>query len=103
MQVINLKNSIQYKSDSIEKLSIMSNQQCSVTLIAMDAGKERTQHIDPYDEAVIVLEGEAEITISGNNFKLAEGDFIIMPEGEPHGLKALSKFKMALIRPQHEH
>jgi len=43
-----------------------------------------------------ILDGEAEISISGKKYSLKQGDFIIMPANKPHAVKALSKFKMLL-------
>jgi quercetin dioxygenase-like cupin family protein len=43
-----------------------------------------------------VIDGEAEIKISGKPFLLKTGDAIIMPADEPHALKALTRFKMLL-------
>jgi quercetin dioxygenase-like cupin family protein len=45
---------------------------------------------------VCVLDGEAEIIISGKSNGLKEGDMIIMPANEPHALKAVTRFKMIL-------
>jgi quercetin dioxygenase-like cupin family protein len=85
------------------KERVFSNEQSSVTLFALNKGQSRDLHIDPYDEAVLALEGTAEITISDKVFTLNPSDFIITPKGEPHSLKAITNFKMALLRPQHKH
>ncbi len=45
---------------------------------------------------VQVLDGEVEITISGEPQTVKAGELIIMPAGEPHSLKALCRFKMLL-------
>lgn len=102
-QVINLQKSIEYKEDCIERKEVFSNEQSSVTLFALNQGQSRAFHVDPYDEAVLAMEGTAEITISEKPFILNSGDFIIMPKGEPHSLKAITNFKMALLRPLHKH
>jgi len=46
---------------------------------------------------VYILDGEAEITISGKSFSVKEGEMIIMPANEPHSLKAVKRFKMLLV------
>jgi quercetin dioxygenase-like cupin family protein len=46
---------------------------------------------------VNILDGEAEIIISGKTFNLKAGEIIIMPANEPHAVKAAKKFKMILI------
>jgi quercetin dioxygenase-like cupin family protein len=43
-----------------------------------------------------VLDGEAEIYISGQPFHLKAGEAIIMPADQPHAVKAPKKFKMLL-------
>ena len=45
---------------------------------------------------VQVLEGEAEVTISGQPLCVREGEMIIMPAHEPHALQAVTQFKMLL-------
>ena len=46
---------------------------------------------------VQILDGKAEIVISGKNFHLEQGQMIIMPANEPHALNAIERFKMMLI------
>jgi quercetin dioxygenase-like cupin family protein len=43
-----------------------------------------------------VLDGNVEITISATPFQLRAGEAIIMPAGEPHAVKAVTRFKMLL-------
>jgi len=55
-----------------------------------------SEHTAPFDAMVHVLDGEAEVTISGKPFQLSAGDMIIMPANEPHAVKAIANFKMLL-------
>ena len=68
----------------------------NVTLFAFDINQGLSEHTAPFDALVHILEGEAEVTISGKPFQLKTGDAIIMPANEPHALKAMQKFKMLL-------
>jgi quercetin dioxygenase-like cupin family protein len=43
-----------------------------------------------------VVEGEAEITVSGEPHRVRNGEMILMPAGRPHALRALTRFKMIL-------
>ena len=95
---MNLKSSIQYQENSIVSKTIGANQNSSLTLFAFDKGQEIAAHSAPVDAVVQNVEGEVEITISGEKFILKEGDIILMPKGEPHALLAKSKFKMALYK-----
>lgn len=69
----------------------------TVTVFGFDAGEGLSEHTTPYDALLMSLEGEAEITISGKRNRIDGGDIIKLPAGEPHGVKAISKFKMLLI------
>jgi quercetin dioxygenase-like cupin family protein len=45
---------------------------------------------------VVILDGEAELTLSGVVHTLKQGEMIIMPANAPHKLRALKPFKMML-------
>ena len=45
----------------------------------------------------LMLSIKAEIMIAGKPHKVKAGEFIIMPANKPHALKAVKKFKMALV------
>jgi quercetin dioxygenase-like cupin family protein len=46
---------------------------------------------------VQILDGEAEISISGRPVRVKAGEVIIMPAKKPHALRAVKKFKMMLV------
>jgi quercetin dioxygenase-like cupin family protein len=56
-----------------------------------------SEHTAPFDAMVYVLDGEAEIIISGEAHHQREGEMIIMPGGKPHALRAVKRFKMILV------
>jgi len=66
----------------------------------LDEGQGLSEHTAPYDALVYIIEGEAEVTISGKSIRLRKGELTIMPANEPHALSAVTKFKMflAMIR-----
>lgn len=97
-KILNLKDSIDYQENSIVSKTITNNTESSLTLFAFDEGQSIASHSAPVDAVVQTIEGEVEITISGEKFNLKEGDIILMPKGEPHGLIALTNFKMALFK-----
>ena len=45
----------------------------------------------------ILLDGKAEISISGKLCNVKMGQIIIMPANKPHALKAIERFKMMLV------
>ena len=56
-----------------------------------------SEHTAPFDAAVYILEGEAEIRIEGKPNVVKEGEMIIMPANKPHALKAVTRYKMLLV------
>ncbi len=44
-----------------------------------------------------LLDGETEMTVSGEMFNLKTGEMFIMPVNESHALKAKKKYKMLLL------
>lgn len=88
---------IAYQDGSVVSKSLINQKTGIVTLFAFAQGEELSEHTSPFDAMVYVLNGVAEITISGNLNTVKEGEMIIMPANEPHALKALDRFKMLLI------
>ncbi len=95
-EVAQLLDLIAYQGGSIVSHEIMGRPTGTVTLFAFDAGQGLSEHTAPFDAMVSVLDGEVEITISGNKYALKTGDMIVMPANQPHAVKALARFKMLL-------
>ncbi len=69
----------------------------TITLFAFTKDEELSEHTAPYDASAHILEGEMEITISSNRYRLKSGELIIMPANQPHALRAISAVKMLLV------
>jgi len=87
---------INYQEKSVVSRILIDKKTGTVTLFAFDEGQGLSEHTAPFDALVYLLDGEAEITISGKSHHVKEGEIIIMPANEPHALKAIKKFKMML-------
>jgi quercetin dioxygenase-like cupin family protein len=92
-----LKSLIDYQDGSVVSREIIRKSTGTITLFAFDQGQGLSEHTAPFDALVLILDGQAEITISGQAYNLREGQMIILPVNEVHALKATSKFKMLLI------
>jgi quercetin dioxygenase-like cupin family protein len=86
-----------YQEGAVVSRTIVANKAGTVTLFAFDEGQSLSEHTAPFDALVYLLDGEAEVIISGKAFQLQEGEMVIMPAHEPHAVKATRKFKMLLI------
>lgn len=90
-------NIIEYQEKAVVSRTIIDKKVGTVTFFAFSEGQGLSEHSAPYDALVIILDGEAEIVISGTPFRLNKDQFIIMPANEPHSLSAISRFKMMLV------
>ena len=96
-QVSNLSELIAYQTGSVVSRQLIKKSTGNVTLFAFDKGEALSEHTAPFDALVYLLDGSAEITISGKSYRLTPGEMIIMPANQPHALKAIEKFKMMLV------
>jgi quercetin dioxygenase-like cupin family protein len=95
-QAVNLTGMIDYQAGSVVSRTIIDKKAGTVTLFAFDEGEGLSEHTAPYDALVYILDGEADIVISGKAVRLKKGELTIMPANEPHSLSAVTKFKMLL-------
>ena len=95
-EVLQMAGLVSYQDGSVVSRQITKADAGNVTLFAFDTGQELSEHTAPFDALVHVLEGEAEIRISGKAYELKAGDAIIMPADEPHAVRATTRFKMLL-------
>ena len=87
---------IAYQEGAVVSRTLVSKPTGTVTLFAFDEGQGLSEHTAPFDALVHVLEGEAEVTVAGKPIHAHAGEMVLMPAGQPHALKALSRFKMLL-------
>ena len=95
-QILNPNDLVAYQTGSVVSRTIINQKTGTITLFAFDQGEELSEHTAPYDALVSLFDGEAEISISGQPHHLKNGEMIILPANQPHALKAIQRFKMAL-------
>lgn len=95
-KVLRLVDLVDYQDGSVVSREIVSEKAGTVTLFAFDEGQGLSEHTAPFDALVYLVDGEADITVSGRTHHLKEGEMLIMPADEPHTLKAIRGFKMVL-------
>ncbi|UCG81988.1 MAG: cupin domain-containing protein [Dehalococcoidia bacterium] len=87
---------VDYQEGSVVSKEIINKATGTITFFAFDEGQGLSEHTAPFDAFVYLLDGEADITISGKALRLKEGEMVILPANKPHALKAIRKFKMML-------
>ena len=96
-RALDLAGLIGYQDGAIVSREVVSQATGTVTVFAFDEGEQLSEHTAPFDALVVDLDGEADIVIGGQSHRVKPGQMIIMPAGIPHGLKAVTRFKMLLV------
>ena len=91
-----LVDAVAYQEGAVVSKTVIDKKSGTVTLFAFAQGQGLSEHTAPFDALIQVLEGEAEIRISGAPIRVRAGEMIILPASEPHALKAVEHFKMML-------
>jgi len=87
---------VTYQEGSVVSRTLVKKEKGTITLFAFDAGQALSEHTAPFDALAHILDGEADITISGNKVRARAGEAVLMPANAPHGLHAPARFKMLL-------
>jgi quercetin dioxygenase-like cupin family protein len=103
-EAVLLVEMVNYQSGAVVSRALIQRTAATLTLFSFDEGQGLSEHTAPFDALAHVLEGEAEITVSGKPILTRAGHAVLMPANQPHALKALTPFKMLLtmIRSQAE-
>ena len=88
---------VDYQSGAVVIRTIIERNAGSVTLFSFDKEQGLSEHTAPFDALVYIIDGEADIIISGQSIRMKAGEVVIMPANKPHALKAIEKFKMMLV------
>ena len=95
-EVVQLIDLVNYQEGAVVSRTLINRATEMVTLFAFDEGQGLSEHTAPFDALAHLLEGEAEIVVSGKPLPTKAGEAVLMPAHQPHSLKALTKFKMLL-------
>ena len=91
-----LASLVSYQPGSVVSRTVTNRRAGTVTLFAFDEGESLSEHTAPYEALLHILEGEAEVTVSGEKSELKGGEAIVLPAGKPHSVAATKRFKMLL-------
>ena len=96
-KALDIQKLVEYQDDTVVSREVIKKELGTVTFFAFDQGQGLSEHSAPFDAMVQIIDGEAEITISGVKNTVKKGEIIIMPANEPHALQAVnSPYKMIL-------
>lgn len=85
---------IEYVPHAVVSKTIIKKSTGNITVSSFDAGEELAERASPYDSFIQIIDGTAELTLSGKTYKLRLGEGIIIPAHAPHRFTANEQFKM---------
>lgn len=92
-----LADAVAYADDSVVSKTLLKKETGNITLFSFDRGQGLSEHTAPFDAAVQILDGSAEVRIGGESRTVSAGEMIVMPANVPHALQARERFKMLLV------
>lgn len=100
-QVICLSEETKYAEHGIVSRNVFRTATCRVVLFGFAEGQELSEHTSTSHALVQILSGTCEFALNGKWHTLQAGNFLNMPPGLPHAIKATGAFSMllTLIKP----
>ena len=95
--VIALTALVQYQPGAVVSRTLVKKDTGTITAFAFAAGEGLSEHTAPFDALVVMLEGEAEISIAGTRHRVTAGHLLRLPAGQPHAVTSATQFKMMLV------
>ena len=95
-EVVALAELVSYQDGAVISRTLVKRSSGTITLFAFDQGEGLSEHTAAFDALVLVLEGEAEITVAGTTLRTRAAQAVLLPANQPHALKAVTRFKMLL-------
>jgi quercetin dioxygenase-like cupin family protein len=95
-EVVRLADLVNCHEGSVVSRTIVNRATGTIFLCAFEDGPGLSEHTTAFDAVAHLLEGEAEITVSGRVLRTTTSEAVLVPAKQPHSLKALGRFTMLL-------
>jgi quercetin dioxygenase-like cupin family protein len=87
---------IEYVANAVVIKTILKKSTGNISVMSFDNGEGLTERTTPFDTFAQIIEGKAEIVISGESHLLNTGQSIVIPAHAPNLIKPNGRFKMIL-------
>jgi len=95
-QLYKLNDLVEYSDNSVVSRTIVKNETDTCTAFAFDVGQGLSEHSTPFDALIQMIDGQAHVTIGGEEITVPKGEMVLMPANIPHAVRADERFKMLL-------
>lgn len=85
---------IEYITNSVVIKTILKKSTGNISVMSFDSGEGLTEKTSPFDTFAQIIEGKAEIVISGVSHMLTTGQSIVIPAHAPNLISPNGRFKM---------
>ena len=85
---------IEYVPNSVVIKTIIKKSTGNISVMSFDSGEGLTEKTSPFDNFVQIIDGKAEIVVSGKSHVLKTGDGLIIPAHQANLIKENGRFKM---------
>jgi quercetin dioxygenase-like cupin family protein len=85
---------IEYIPNSVVMKTILKKSTGSISIMSFDSGEGLTEKKIPFDNYVQIIEGKAEIVVSGQTHLLLTGQSMVIPAHSSNYIKPDGQFKM---------
>jgi quercetin dioxygenase-like cupin family protein len=87
---------IEYIPNSVVMKTILKKSTGNISVMSFDSGEGLTEKTSPFDTFAQIIDGKAEIVISGTSHVLLTGQSIVIPAHASKLVKPNGRFKMIL-------
>jgi quercetin dioxygenase-like cupin family protein len=87
---------IEYVPNSVVIKTILKKSTGNISVMSVDTGVVLTEKTTPFDTFAQIIDGDAEIIISGESNFLATGQSIVIPAHAANCVRTNGRFKMIL-------
>ncbi|TAE52362.1 MAG: cupin domain-containing protein [Bacteroidetes bacterium] len=87
---------IEYLPNSVVIKTILKKSTGNISVMSFDSGEGLTERTTPFDAFAQIIDGKAEIVISGESHFLETGQSIVIPAHAPNFVRPNGRFKMIM-------
>jgi quercetin dioxygenase-like cupin family protein len=91
-----LASLVDYQPEAVVSRALLKSPGGSLTVFVFAEGEGLSEHTTPHEAVVLILDGEAQISIGGMRAEVRTGEALRLPAHVPHAVHAKTRFKMLL-------
>lgn len=87
---------VEYVPNSVVIKTVMRKSTGNISVMSVDSGEGLTEKTSPFDSFVQIIDGTAEIIISGVSNVLKTGESIVIPAHASNSVRPNGRFKLVM-------